>query len=37
MAKAKASAAGKKKNFRKKEKKNIPTGIAFISASFSDF
>ena len=36
MAKAKASAAGKKKNFRKKEKKIIPLGIAFISASFNN-
>ena len=35
MAKASA-AAGKKKNFRKKEKKNIPLGIAFISASFNN-
>jgi small subunit ribosomal protein S11 len=33
---AKAASAGKKKNFRKKEKKNIPLGIAFISASFNN-
>ena len=33
MAKA---TAGKKKIFRKKEKKNIPVGIAVISASFNN-
>ena len=33
MAKA---AGGKKKVFRKKEKKNIPNGIAFIAASFNN-
>lgn len=33
MAKA---TTGKKKTFRKKERKNIPTGIAFISASFNN-
>ena len=33
MAKA---AAGKKKVFRKKEKKNIPVGIAYIAASFNN-
>ncbi|MGI9034570.1 MAG: 30S ribosomal protein S11, partial [Pyrinomonadaceae bacterium] len=33
---AKQAAASKKKTFRKKEKKNIPTGIAFISASFNN-
>jgi small subunit ribosomal protein S11 len=33
MAKA---AAGKKKVFRKKEKKNIPVGIAVVSASFNN-
>ena len=27
---------GKKKNFRKKEKKNIPSGIVFIAASFNN-
>ena len=34
MAKAKAS--GKKKVFRKKEKKNIPRGLVFIAASFNN-
>jgi small subunit ribosomal protein S11 len=29
-------ATGKKKTFRKKEKKNIPTGIVHISASFNN-
>ena len=34
---AKATTAGsKKKTFRKKEKKNIPNGIAFIAASFNN-
>lgn len=33
MAKA---AAGKKKVFRKKEKKNIPVGIVVVSASFNN-
>ncbi|MCA1556419.1 MAG: 30S ribosomal protein S11 [Acidobacteria bacterium] len=38
MAKAaKATATGgKKKTFRKKEKKNIPNGIVFIAASFNN-
>ncbi|MCU0238186.1 MAG: 30S ribosomal protein S11 [Pyrinomonadaceae bacterium] len=31
-----AKATGKKKVFRKKEKKNIPMGIAHISASFNN-
>jgi small subunit ribosomal protein S11 len=31
-----AKATTKKKTFRKKEKKNIPTGIVFISASFNN-
>src|SRR4028119_2537673 len=31
-----AKAPAKKKTFRKKERKNIPTGIAFISASFNN-
>ena len=35
MAKA-AAAGGKKKVFRKKEKKNIPAGIAYIAASFNN-
>lgn len=29
-------ATGKKKNFRKKEKKNIPSGIVHITASFNN-
>src|SRR2546429_9600533 len=33
---AKATAGGKKKVFRKKEKKNIPIGIVHISASFNN-
>ena len=33
---AKATAGGKKKVFRKKEKKNIPVGIAYIAASFNN-
>src|ERR671926_188848 len=33
---AKAAAAGKKKAFKKKEKKNIPVGIVHISASFNN-
>ena len=33
---AKATTGGKKKVFRKKEKKNIPSGIAYISASFNN-
>ena len=37
MAKATGKGAGKgKKTFRKKEKKNIPIGIAVISASFNN-
>jgi small subunit ribosomal protein S11 len=35
MAKAQAT-GGKKKVFRKKEKKNIPSGIVHISASFNN-
>src|SRR6188508_1551051 len=31
-----AKAAPKKKTFKKKERKNIPTGIVFISASFNN-
>ncbi|CDM66138.1 30S ribosomal protein S11 [Pyrinomonas methylaliphatogenes] len=31
-----AKAGGKKKTFRKKEKKNIPVGIVHISASFNN-
>ena len=33
---AKAAAAGKKKTFKKKEKKNIPYGIVHIAASFNN-
>ena len=33
---AKAAVTTKKKNFRKKEKKNIPMGIVHISASFNN-
>ncbi len=33
---AKAPAKGKKKAYKKKEKKNIPVGIVFISASFNN-
>ena len=33
---AKATASGKKKVFRKKEKKNIPVGIVYIAASFNN-
>jgi small subunit ribosomal protein S11 len=37
MAKAAAAAkAGKKKTFKKKEKKNIPEGIAHIQATFNN-
>lgn len=36
MAKATGKAAGKKKAFRKKERKNIPSGIVVISASFNN-
>lgn len=33
---AKAKTTGKKKTFRKKEKKNIPSGIVHIAASFNN-
>jgi small subunit ribosomal protein S11 len=36
MAKPAAKAAGKKKAFRKKEKKNIPVGIVYIAATFNN-
>jgi len=37
MAKAKAPAkAGKKKSFKKKEKKNIPIGLVHIQATFNN-
>jgi len=31
-----AKATGKKKVFRKKEKKNVPSGIAHVAASFNN-
>jgi small subunit ribosomal protein S11 len=39
MAKAQAKAAakgGKKKQFKKREKKNVPTGVVFVQASFNN-
>ncbi len=36
MAKAAPKATGKKKTFRKKEKKNIPIGVVYIAASFNN-
>src|SRR5881227_2912891 len=36
MAKATTPTAGKKKTFKKKERKNIPVGIVHISASFNN-
>ena len=33
---AKAAATGKKKTFKKREKKNIPVGIVYIAASFNN-
>lgn len=36
MAKAAAKTTGKKKTFRKKEKKNIPVGVVYIAASFNN-
>ena len=42
MAKAQAKAAkskaagGKKKSFKKKEKRNIPVGVVFVQASFNN-
>ena len=33
---AKAAAGGKKKVFRKKEKKNVPNGVVHIAASFNN-
>ena len=33
---AKATAGGKKKVFRKKEKKHIPIGIVYVAASFNN-
>jgi small subunit ribosomal protein S11 len=36
MAKAPSKTAGKKKTFKKKEKKNVPVGIVHIQASFNN-
>lgn len=36
MAKPAAKPTGKKKAFRKKEKKNIPIGVVYIAASFNN-
>ena len=39
MAKAQAKAAakgGKKKQFKKREKKSVPTGVVFVQASFNN-
>lgn len=36
MAKAPFKTAGKKKTFKKKEKKNVPVGIVHIQASFNN-
>ncbi len=35
MAKAQTKAAGKKKSFKKKEKKNVPSGVVHVQASFN--
>lgn len=36
MAKAQAKTGGKKKSFKKKEKKNIPIGVVHIQATFNN-
>ena len=36
MAKAPAKAAGKKKTFKKKEKRVVPTGLVHVQASFNN-
>jgi small subunit ribosomal protein S11 len=36
MAKAQTKTAGKKKTFKKKEKKNVPVGVVHIQASFNN-
>jgi len=36
MAKAQQKTAGKKKTFKKREKKNIPVGIVHVQASFNN-
>jgi small subunit ribosomal protein S11 len=35
-AQAKNAKAGKKKQFKKREKKNVPTGVVFVQASFNN-
>jgi small subunit ribosomal protein S11 len=35
-AQAKAGKAGKKKSFKKKEKKNVPAGTVYVQASFNN-
>src|SRR5438309_11615244 len=36
MAKAQAKQAGKKKSFKKKEKKSVPVGLVHVQASFNN-
>lgn len=36
QAKAGKAAAGKKKSFKKKEKKNVPVGVVYVQASFNN-
>jgi small subunit ribosomal protein S11 len=37
MAKAQAKAkAGKKKSFKKREKKSVPVGVVYVQASFNN-
>ena len=36
MAKAQAKQAGKKKTFKKKEKKSVPVGVVHVQASFNN-
>ena len=36
MAKAQQKQAGKKKTFKKKEKKNVPVGVVHVQASFNN-
>lgn len=36
MAKAQAKSTGKKKAFKKKERKNVPSGVVHIQASFNN-
>jgi len=35
-AKGGAKAAGKKKTFKKREKKNVPSGVVYVQASFNN-